>query len=242
MLPGMDGTGELFAPLIARLGHAVHCVVVRYPDAAVGYEALIAHARRALPASGDFFLLGESFSGPVAIALAAEAPERLRGLILSATFVRNPLGWTSPLAPLVRVLPVTGAAASLMTGLILGPFSTPLLRATIAASLGQMSALTIRARLRAIAAVDASENLAAVGVPIVYLRAEHDLVVPQSAARLIARLKPETRLLNVNAPHFLLQVAVDEGASAIEGFMNGIMTGAAKPTGAKEHGQHPFVD
>ena len=220
MLPGMDGPGELFAPLIARFGHAVHCIVVRYPDAPLDYQELIAHARRSLPASGDFFLLGESFSGPVAIALAAEAPARLRGLILSATFVRNPLSWTSPLVPLVRVLPVTGAAASLMTGLILGAFSTPSLRATIAASLAQMSPPTIRARLRAIAAVDASFNLAAVSVPVLYLRAEQDLVVPQSACSLIERLRPETKILSFDAPHFLLQVAIDEGACALQQFMS----------------------
>ena len=225
MLPGMDGTGELFAPLIARFGQAVHCVVVRYPDAPLGYEALIAHARRSLPASGDYFLLGESFSGPVAIALAAEAPERMRGLVLSATFVRNPLSWTSPLVPLLRVLPVTGAAASLVTGVILGTFSTPALRATIAASLAQMSASTIRARLRAIAAVDASENLAAVRAPILYLHAKQDLVVPRSAGCLIDQLQPKTRMLSFDAPHFLLQVAIDEAARAIEKFMSNIMTG-----------------
>ena len=227
MLPGMDGTGELFAPLLARLGSAVNPVVVRYPDEPLGYEALIAHARLALPASGDYFLLGESFSGPVAVALAAEAPARMRGLILSATFVRNPLSWTSPIVLLVGVLPVTGAPASLMTRLLLGKFSTRKLRGDIAGSLAHMSAATIRARLRAIAAVDASANLARVGVPILYLRAEHDLVVPRSAGRLIEGLKPKTKVLGFDAPHFLLQVAVDEAACAIQKFISDVVIGAA---------------
>ncbi len=219
MLPGMDGTGDLFAPVIARLGEAVNCVVVRYPDKPLDYEALIAHARSALPASGDFFLLGESFSGPIAIALAAEAPARMQGLILSATFVRNPLPWTGPLARLVEVLPVSGAPAALMTSLILGKFSTGQLRAQIAASLAQMSPSTIRSRLRAIASVDASDKLAAVGMPILYLRAEHDLLVPPSAGRLLKRLKPAAQVLSFEAPHFLLQVAVDDAASAIRDFL-----------------------
>lgn len=227
MLPGMDGTGDLFAPLIARLGPAIHTVVVRYPDEPLGYQALIAHARQALPTSGDFFLLGESFSGPVAIALAAEKAPGLRGLILSATFVRNPLPWTGPLVPLLRVLPVTGSTASLMTRVLLRSFSTPGLRATIAASLAQMSPSTIRARLRAIAAINVSKQLTAVDVPIMYLRARHDLVVPQAAGRLISEIAPHTRTVSIHAPHFLLQTSVEEGACAICAFMDSIMAGAA---------------
>ena len=226
MLPGMDGTGDLFASLIARLDPSIRTVIVRYPDEPLGYDALIAHAREALPATGDYFVLGESFSGPVAIALAALADSRMRGLILSATFVRNPLPWTGPFVPLVRVLPVTGAAASLMTHLLLRSFSTPGLREQIAASLAQMSPATIRARLRAIAAVNASADLAAVGVPMLYLRAEHDLVVPQSAASLIDQIRPNTKIVPMNAPHFLLQVAGDEAACAISAFMSDTLSAA----------------
>ena len=219
MLPGMDGTGDLFAPIVAELDSSVASIVVRYPDAPLGYDALIAHARRSLPATGDFFLLGESFSGPVAVALAAEGNPRLRGLILSAAFVSNPLPWTSPIAPLVEVAPVTGASASLLTRALLGPFSTPSRRAMIGASLAQMSRPTIRARLRAIAEVDMRDRLAAVAVPILYLRASHDRIVPQSAGDLVIQIKPETTLVTVQAPHFLLQVGFGEAARAICAFV-----------------------
>ena len=227
MLPGMDGTGDLFAPVLARLGPGINSVLVRYPDAPLGYEALIAHARKALPENDDFFLLGESFSGPIAVALAADRPPRLRGLILSAAFVHNPMPWTSPLAPLVNVLPVTGTPASLLTSIVLGPFRTPALRSMIDSSLAQMSASTIRARLQAIAAVDARAQLAAVRVPILYLRASHDRVVLQSAGRLISEIRPATRMVTLNAPHFLLQVAVDDAAREIGAFMTEACSGSA---------------
>ena len=220
MLPGMDGTGDLFDPLISRLGADVRSIVVRYPDEPLGYEALIAYARKVLPSDGEFFLLGESFSGPIAIALAAEGHPRLRGLVLSATFARNPMPWTEPLSPLTSVLPVTGAPAALMTRAVLGSFSTPELRAMIGASLEQMSRTTIRARLRAIAEIDVSDRLPAVIAPILYLRAAHDRVVLASAGQLIIEAKPETRLVTLDAPHFLLQVAVDDAVIAIRNFMN----------------------
>lgn len=219
MLPGMDGTGDLFAPIVAELDSSVAVIVVRYPDAPLGYDALITHARLALPATGDFFLLGESFSGPVAVALAAEGNPRLRGLILSAAFISNPLPWTSPIAPLVEVAPVTGAPASLLTRALLGRFSTPARRLMIAAALAQTSRTTIRARLRAIAEVDMKDRLGVIAVPILYLRASHDRIVPKSAGDLVIQIKPETTLVTVQAPHFLLQVGFCEAARAICAFV-----------------------
>jgi thioesterase domain-containing protein len=74
LLPGMDGTGELFAPFLAALGPDQAVVVVRYPtDRELGYAELEQVARAALPVDQPFILLGESFSGPVAICRLAAA-------------------------------------------------------------------------------------------------------------------------------------------------------------------------
>src|SRR4051812_16660002 len=94
LMPGMDGTGELFAPLLRALGNSIETTVLRYPtDEPLGYSELLPRVRAALPASGPFVLLGESFSGPLAIMIAAEAPAGLRGVILSASFASNPIRW-----------------------------------------------------------------------------------------------------------------------------------------------------
>ena len=48
LLPGMDGTGDLFAPLLSALSPALRTIVIRYPsDRPLGYAELEAHARRA---------------------------------------------------------------------------------------------------------------------------------------------------------------------------------------------------
>ena len=50
LLPGMDGTGDLFGPLIDQLRGVVNTVVVRYPTAQPRtYSELTALAREALP-------------------------------------------------------------------------------------------------------------------------------------------------------------------------------------------------
>jgi pimeloyl-ACP methyl ester carboxylesterase len=83
LLPGMDGTGQLFDDLVAALGPGVETVVVSYPpDPALDYAQLEIIARSNLPPYQPFVLLGESFSGPIAVSIAASAPQNLRGLIL----------------------------------------------------------------------------------------------------------------------------------------------------------------
>ena len=70
LLPGMDGTGELFSPLIKELGPDIQTVVIRYPDLPLDYAAHEAFARARLPSTGPFVVLGESFSGPIEIGRA----------------------------------------------------------------------------------------------------------------------------------------------------------------------------
>jgi pimeloyl-ACP methyl ester carboxylesterase len=99
LLPGLGGTGELFEPFLAALGSAVAVKVIRYPgDVALGYDALGRFVRAMLPEGEPFVLLGESFSGPIAISLAATGGTQLRGLILCCSFARNPRPSLGPLS------------------------------------------------------------------------------------------------------------------------------------------------
>ncbi len=82
LLPGLDGTGELFAPFIEALGGFETQVVSYPPDRAMSYAEHEAFARAKLPSDEDYVLLAESFSGPVGISIAAPAPKRLKALIL----------------------------------------------------------------------------------------------------------------------------------------------------------------
>ncbi|WP_043797638.1 alpha/beta fold hydrolase [Arenimonas composti] len=220
LLPGMDGTGTLFEPFTSALGHECEIQVVRYPaTGALGYEALEEHARKALPTSGRFVVLGESFSGPIAVSIAASRPAGLVGLILCATFIRNPRPFFGPLRFLAGVLPAKRAPLAVLSAALLGRFATPQLRSALAAALSQVSGEALRARLRAVLAIDASEKLEAVSVPLLYLMATHDRVVPVSALKQIERVLPATQVVSVNAPHFLLQAAPIEAAAAVSEFI-----------------------
>src|SRR5688572_4533538 len=105
LLPGLDGTATLHSAFAAAVSHAFDSVtVVSYPtDQALGYSALESLARAALPPVAPFVLLGESFSGPIALSIAADPPPNLVGLVLSTTFARSPVPIFSALASFTRI-------------------------------------------------------------------------------------------------------------------------------------------
>ncbi len=224
LLPGMDGSGLLFDSLIAALGERFQICRIAYPaEEALAYPELEEIARRALPVDGEFILLGESFSGPIAIALAASAPPGLRGLILCSTFARNPHPLFKPLHWLVNILPVKQLPHAILAYFLMGRFATPALRAALERALSPVSAAAFRARLKAVLTVDTSARLERLQLPLLYLQASHDLVVSASSGRHIKALYPAAEVQRFDAPHFLLQTAAPAAAATIQSFISKIM-------------------
>jgi pimeloyl-ACP methyl ester carboxylesterase len=220
LLPGMDGTGVLFEPFIAALGDEFSIRIVTYPlTGALGYSELEVIAQTFLPEEEPYIILGESFSGPIAVSIASLGDPNLKALILCCTFVQNPRPAASMLSSLVDILPLAFAPVSVLSQLLLGRFSTSALRVTLAESLRQVSPDALRARLKAVLCVDVSKKLATVRVPILYLRASQDRLVPASASELVSSLRPNTQVVELKAPHFLLQTIPVEAAKVITNFL-----------------------
>jgi pimeloyl-[acyl-carrier protein] methyl ester esterase len=108
LLPGLDGTGKLFAEFLRVLDLNISTLVVAYSkDIPMNYDQLETLVTAALPTDRPFVLLGESFSGPLAIRIAARRPASLVGLVLCVTFASNPYPWTGAWArPLAKFLPL----------------------------------------------------------------------------------------------------------------------------------------
>lgn len=225
LLPGMDGTGLLFEPFIHALGNAATVRVIAYPvDQPMGYEALRLFVDSALPDNAPFVLLAESFAGPIAIQLAADGNARLLGLILCCTFVRNPrpkLAWSEFL---LSVMPMSWVPRRVMSHFLLGRFSTQVLRDAIASAVGQVAPAVMRARIRAVMAVDVSAQMARIRVPCLYIRAAQDRLVPPDACGYIQRLSAATRKTLLDGPHCLLQAAPDEAAKVVNAFLQEVET------------------
>ncbi|WP_277224984.1 alpha/beta fold hydrolase [Pseudomonas indica] len=222
LLPGMDGTGLLFQPLIDALRSDVRVMVIHYPtDEALDYQALRSHVEAALP-EGPLVLLGESFSGPIATAIAAGFADRVRGLVLCCTFVRNPRPLLGRLKALLPLLPIRSIPGALIAALLLGRFATPASRSLLERALSRVSPSVLRARLRAVSSVDESASLSALKAPVLYLRATDDCLIPEASARLIEQCCSSVSVVPISGPHCLLQACPVEAAAVIKEFLQEI--------------------
>src|ERR671914_699548 len=101
-LPGLDGTEILFQPLLESLPDSFGSQVVCFPSCGSrDYDDLLKLARDAVADIPEFHIVAWSFSGPLALMLAASEANRVRGIVLFSSFVRVPL----------RVLSLFGFAA-----------------------------------------------------------------------------------------------------------------------------------
>lgn len=235
LLPGLDGTGKLFAEFVNAVSPAVECVVVAYPkDQPMGYVELEALVLSALPDNRPFVLLGESFSGPLAIRIAARSPamsparsparqpKGLVGLILSASFAKNPypaLRWARGLA---AYLPVKGLPRWLRAPLMWGSMSPSAATSQSERAMTGISAGVIRRRIAELLAVDETVALRQVSAPVLVLRSTRDRVISKRATRIILQNSPTAELVEFDAPHLLLQTRATECAEAVISFLRAL--------------------
>jgi pimeloyl-ACP methyl ester carboxylesterase len=224
LLPGLDGTGLIFQPLLAQLPAEIDAQVVHYPtDRPMSFWEHVDSARRQMPTDKPFVLLAESFSGPVALKLLAAAPDNLVGVIFVATFARYP----SPF--------LLDTGRHLPQALLLKLFATPLFcrffclgnapakavklfrQALQSATLSVLSR-----RLQILAELPPPPDMAFSG-PILYIQAGNDRLVPPRAADAMQKLLPQLRIVQLPGPHIILLAQPEQGARLISDFINGVM-------------------
>lgn len=223
LLPGLDGAAALFAPLEGALAGRALPLPVAYPsDRLLDYAALEVLVRAALAEAGPCWVVAESFSGPIAIRLAAQPPPGLQGVLLVASFATRPApvpSWlAAPLLPVLARLPTPTRAA---TWALLGDDPPTSLVQSLLAAIAQVSPPVRAQRIRAVLAVDVTEPLACAQVPMGYLGARQDRVVPARCGDHIARLAPGLVHSTLDGPHLLLQRHPAPSAARILAFIEG---------------------
>jgi pimeloyl-[acyl-carrier protein] methyl ester esterase len=200
-------------------GVALTRIIGYPPDQPLGYAQLEALVRQSLPQRERYVLLAESFSGPIAIRLAAEPPPGLAGLILCGTFAKNPFPWLRPVRALAVRLPFKSLPRWLRAPLMWGsgdPRRAPP-RAERASAL--VAKAVIRRRLHEVLTVDVAARLGDITVPTLILAATRDRIVPRSATRLLMQRTHPGEVAEIEGPHLLLQSRPAESAAAVLRFL-----------------------
>lgn len=216
----MDGTGNLFTPFLRALPDSITPVVVSYPpDKPLDYAGHLDYVMAALPDNEPFVLLGESFSGPLALMAAARKPKGLKGIILCDTFVSYPLAVP---AFVTRLVVHSGIfrlkAIPLIQWLLLGKNAGAELKALFSEALSRVRPEVFAARAKAILSVDCSMELRQCPVPVLALVAEQDRIITKKCSEQIRSICPDITFVRMNSPHLILQCVTAEAVRVIVDF------------------------
>ncbi len=221
LLPGLHGSVRLFESLVRRLrGSFPGGVFLPLPlpsEGAQDYPALLAHFVGRLEKQGPLILLGESFSAPLAIMLAASPRLRIERLILAAGFAGPPraLGFSVlPLRSLLELRPPKPAIRRLLAGERAPDPLVEAVRTELQAARGRLLAARIRVALAL-----GDHDVPSPAVPTLLLQARADAILPWEVQAALERHLPAAETVWVQGPHLLLQAAPEECAEAIARFL-----------------------
>lgn len=228
LLPGMDGTGGLFADFVKLLPGWIEPVVVSYPhDSRLSYDQLLPIVESVVPSDVPFVILAESFSTPLAVRFAAKTPARLQALVLCAGFVSPPRrGLVSRLAsvfaPLLFALRLP---ESVCRQFLVGDSASQTLVDTVRSTVSSVSSGVLAHRLRSVLSCKAERELRSVSVPLLYLAGIEDRLVTTTSLHEVKQEKPDALVASIDAPHLLLQAKPRESVNALVSFLKQLGTG-----------------
>ena len=215
LLPGLDGTGALFQRFIAAAPPHLTLTPVPLPREGLTYSEL-ADTIAACLSDEPSVIVAESFSGPIAIALTTRRP--VKALILCNSFVTAPtfkiLRWLVTPRMFRRPMP-----EYLLRRYLVGRSADAALVRDVAATVASVRGEILSDRLRLVLDMNETATFARCVVPTLYLRSSDDRIVPDSAWRRMASLRPMTTA-RVRGPHLLLQANPDAAWPVINAFLD----------------------
>ncbi|MCP4487852.1 MAG: alpha/beta hydrolase [Gammaproteobacteria bacterium] len=214
LLPGMDGTGKLFAPLMPFLDKE-STTIISYPtEGKQDYGTLVEYVKTKLP-NEDFMLVAESFSGPIGAILAKHNILNLKAIVFVATFVSTP---RQSLLKIMRRLPLKlfykmPFASIIFRLFMFGSHASESVVAQFQKVLAQLPSKTLKQRMLAIESL--SPISGSLEIPAVYIRPEEDRLVPYSKCMEFNALFNKITVKTIKGPHFIIQANPRECAEVI---------------------------
>lgn len=205
LLPGLDGTGILFKPLVESLPSDIEPLIISYPNnKEMNYGELTDYVINQIP-NEEYILIGESFSGPIAYQIALRHPENIKSVIFVASFLSNP---RIAILKLYKLLPTSLLLSlpipkKLIRTFLLGKNANAQLISLFRQSLKKVSASILSYRLREIASLHKKyEHLS---IRAVYIQATNDKLVSSKALKEFKGVIDNLSVYEVDGPHFILQ-------------------------------------
>lgn len=210
LLPGMDGTGLLFGPLLDALPDSIDTEVICYSTTnQQTYSELVEEVKSKLPTE-PFVLLAESFSGTIAFQLSLDISIPIKKLILVASFLDNPL---PKLGGVVRMLPLQLILKIPIPKFVLKTFcfqrqSRDELLSLFYRSIGSVDSKVLAFRIRQILTLTRPSIQS--GVDCLIVLASKDRLISEDISVAIKQHFISVKYEQIDGPHFLAQEKVKD--------------------------------
>ncbi len=223
LMPGFDGTGRLFDPLLECVQDRSRYLVIRYDDDYKTLEQHVEHLMDTLPEDRDIILVAESFSSLVALEMLERGLPCIKGVLIVAGFIRTPVPYLLGMARLFSpdFIRIFSTKSFITRPLFLAHGIRGHALELLDNVTHNLPNSVIEHRFRIIAEAKDFPSFTP-DVPMGYLRAQHDLLVHQSALKDYQTFVPDLFVREVSGPHFILQAQPEACAEIIEEFYNQI--------------------
>jgi pimeloyl-[acyl-carrier protein] methyl ester esterase len=222
LMPGLDGTGLSFEPLLPLIGADTKVTVIRYPaDKFYSFAQTVECAALQITADPPV-IIAESFSGPVAVQMVGSGRIKASYLVLCATFAKSPHPLVWRIARFLRLpLLLRADMPNLFFRFILGDEEIgsalePLWKKVHA----DVNPTVLGHRLDIINKTDVTCWLPKISIPCLYLQATNDRLVPASCLADFQHGLSNLTVKRLKAPHFILQASPQACLEAIEQFID----------------------
>ena len=224
LLPGLDGTGDAYFWLkkcmLASGVQLENINVITYEDE-YSYEALNLRVKNIITNSIlPIFIIAESFAGPLALALASENPDKVKKLVLSATFGVKPVcKFIHPLGLSLfnifpkSLVPVNKIPSIFLHELLLGKYATSGIKLTMENIFFNSKQNIFDKRIKSVVSLPSQwdkqwKNI--INTDALIIQPSKDRLLNKINAQILKENLPKSFLIELEAPHLLLQTHAGE--------------------------------
>lgn len=213
LLPGMDGTGELFEEFLSYYD-GEHLVISLPKTGLQDHSSLAKLIKTQLP-SEDYILLAESFSGGIVPELLKQNCTNIKGVIFVASFLSFPNRLFLPIAKLLPLQALTSAPFSKVAikYLLLGRDASNTLLSKFINITKSIPEQVLKNRLKVMS--QQSLPLVTFDIPSVYIQAFSDKLISAQKSRELSTVFKHISYIEVDGPHFVLQAKPKKSALLI---------------------------
>jgi len=204
LLPGMDGTGELFDEFLSGIGEIEYLVIPLPKSGPQDYFSLRIYVEEKLP-NHDFIFLAESFSGAIASQIAFDGMPFLKGIIFVGSFLSAPNRLVLSLA---KFLPIKTMLCLpfhefMLRKLMLGAKASQSLLTKFKTTVKSVPGSILKARISTMQDLLLSNQCSE--IPAFYIGGNSDQLVNSLKAQEFKKCFSRIEFSELDGAHFLLQ-------------------------------------